>query len=177
MMAQATSPSSRSSTYHYEELQKARTNSRVGIDEIENRRAPNGEDIAKYAPGGSPTSFAGLVHENLDPIEQLLAYLCIAPFIQYVIRPFKRVCYTFKNGRRQSNQEDRTIPAKYISAIAKPAISILATSSLAAAVSVLNGINDTKLRIIVMTLFGEAFALSASFFGQGSMATLQLITA
>lgn len=168
MMAMAISSSSRSRKSLYNEH----------LSKAQNGRAPNGQDIARYEADSAPTFFAAVAHEEMDPIEQLLAFLCIAPLFDYIIWPFEKLLYIiFKRGNARSKHRDRSLAADTISVIAKPVVSVLATSSLAAAVSVLNSIGDAKLKIVVMTLFGEGFALSASFFGRDSMAMLQLITA
>lgn len=142
-------------------------------------RAPNGQDISMYAPSGRPAgpSLTAVDKEEFSPIEYMLAFRLMIPFIEYVRQPLVNLWYRVMKPRTEKRKTVKVLLGQHVSALAKPVTCMLATLSLAGAIGVLDSIDDSKIRIVVMTVFGLGFASSVSFFGQESMQIYQLVTA
>lgn len=168
-MSQSTLPSSLSMDLYRSHLEKA-----VGVTQ-----APNGQDKSVYGQTGTAVSskHTALDNENLNPIESLL-FQILVPFSEYIRDPLARLWRKMRGDQGDSASVPiRNIDSRHISALAKVVTCMLATLSLAVAISVLDVIPEPKDRIVVMTLFGLGFASSVPFFGQDSMPLYHLITA
>lgn len=144
--------------------------------------APNGEDTSIYGPRGDPVpqAFIAADDENLDSVELFLVGKLMNPFLEYVRAPIVRRWKDVtgcEEGPGHQNVTPNVVGYSVISGIARIVVSSMATLSLAAAIAVLDKINDPNARKAVMTIIGLGFAASVHFIGPNSIPTYHLITA
>ncbi|ORY19458.1 hypothetical protein BCR34DRAFT_595423 [Clohesyomyces aquaticus] len=151
-----------------------RTHLEVG-NENAGLRAPNGETVSHYGASGAPIpeTFTALCREKLNPIEHLLAYRLLEPFLGLIERRFRWLLTKF---RRQKECDSGLKRKEYteggtISAVAKTLALMFCTLLLAAAIATLDSINSSNshARLIVMTLFALVFSSAGSLLGKDSL--------
>ncbi|CAO2656935.1 Nn.00g057380.m01.CDS01 [Neocucurbitaria sp. VM-36] len=155
-----------------------RINSGVGK---EGMRAANGEMLSVYGNVGDPVppNFGTIDRKDLEPIENFIVGWLMNPFINYIVAPpqklWLRLMYPNKISTMDVGLEK--VDGRIISTIARALVCVVAILSLAAPIATLNVVEQTKLRIIIMTLFGQVFAALAQFMGNRSLPYYTLITA
>ncbi|KAH7399505.1 hypothetical protein BKA66DRAFT_165977 [Pyrenochaeta sp. MPI-SDFR-AT-0127] len=144
-------------------------------------RAANGEMLSRYGQENEPvpSNLGTLDAEDLEPTAQFIADWLMEPFLDYVDTP-ARILWSKVPivGKKYS---DSDLPRKYvgastISAIARCFVCMMAILSLATPIATLDIVKQPKLRIIVMTLFGQAFAAAAQFMGPRFIPLFSLIS-
>ncbi|KAJ4372391.1 hypothetical protein N0V83_004165 [Neocucurbitaria cava] len=156
-----------------------RINGRFGEGSM---RAPNGELASIYGRKGEPVppNLGTLYRPESEPLEDFIVDRLMNPFLKYVGEPFKSLWVKlsmYRDGDSTMEVGFWDVDARIISAIARAIVCVIAILSLAAPIATLNVIKETKLRIVVMTLFGQLFAMLAQFLGSGSLEYYILITA
>ncbi|KAF2467392.1 uncharacterized protein BDR25DRAFT_316749 [Lindgomyces ingoldianus] len=140
-------------------------------------RAPNGEDICHYGPYGGPVppSFVPLDDVDLNPIEALLAYRLLNPFLDFVGSPIKKAMKSLlaKLGLITNSAPDvrsqESTGGGVIAAVAKAITLAFCTLQLAAAIGTLDAIDGSQTRLTVMTIFALVFSSTCNFFGKDSL--------
>ncbi|KAF1840534.1 uncharacterized protein K460DRAFT_411117 [Cucurbitaria berberidis CBS 394.84] len=161
-----------------EYMRKYRSNSGSGKG---GTRAANGELMSIYGQENElvPSDLTTLDDEELEPIANFIVDWLMNPFVDYIGTRFQRFWHKLLYGKMRPAEGDdiEAVNARTISAIARAFVSVMAILFLVAPIATLDSIQQPKLRILVMALFGQLFATSAQFMGSRSVPLYMLITA
>lgn len=144
--------------------------------------AVNGVLKSVYGKEGTPVpSHVATIHsEDLDPIAQVVADWLMDPFLDYVSKPFRSVLSKLPLvGKRfkRSGSGKKFVSTSAITAIAKVSITMTVIVFLSGAIALLDIVENTKRRILLIMLFAQVFAVSVQFVGSRSIPTYMLIIA
>ncbi|KAH9879237.1 hypothetical protein J1614_002676 [Plenodomus biglobosus] len=143
------------------------------------KRAANGQMLSMYGTRGKPVPgyLTTSCDDDLQPMASFLRDWLMNPVVDFVVVPFLKFLHWVRILPKAPDEKLlENVRNSVIEGIAEAIVSTLAILSLAVAIGTLSVIQRTELRIVVMTLFSFAFALSAQFMGRRSIPVYGLIT-
>lgn len=143
-------------------------------------RAANGESLSLYGKKGAPvpTHLATICAEDFEPVAQAIEEWLMDHFLELVGDPFRSVLSKIPivGKRVKSTGPTTVVDASVISALARAFMVMIAILCLTAAIFTLEVVKRPKVRILVVALFAQAFALPIQFLGSHSLPLYTLIT-
>ena len=145
-------------------------------------RAANGRSVLWYGLAGEPVphQLATIHNDGFDPVAQAIADWLMDPFLELISKPFRSFLRSMPIVGKRFRQRDLNDPvvgagASTISALARAFMVMIAILCMTAAILTLQVVKDPKRRILVLALFGQAFALPIQFLGPQSLPLYTLI--
>lgn len=147
----------------------------------DNSLAPNGRPSSDYGRQGDPVpSFLAAPFDD-DPclFESLITNHLLNPFNDYILSPITG-CVRRVSGRRKDTANPRHqnfVSGRNISLVAKAISYMLGNASLAAAIGTLSSFENSRIRLVALSIFGLVFSLQVMFLGKDAIATYTLTAA
>ena len=159
-------------------MDKFRVNSgaKIGV-----KRAANGDFLSNYGEIGSPApvEYATIRDDDLEPMDRFVVEWLLNPFVDYIGPPWRwilRHMPIFGKSRLNNKSESESVELRAINAVARALVCVSAVLSLIVPIATLNAIQYPTLRIVVMALYAQAFAITVECLGVRSMPIFTLIT-
>ena len=143
-------------------------------------RAANGRSVLWYGRAGEPVphQLATIHNDGFDAVAQAIADWLMDPFLELITQPFRSLLRKIPivgKKYRHGNPDVPMVGASTIMALARAFMVMIAILCLTAAILTLQVVKDPKMRILVVALYAQAFALPIQFLDPQSLPLYTLI--